>query len=109
MMVSPIRPVSDGLRWSWRPSLATPESHEITVMPRSIAFFSTGTSASASLAETAIALTFCAISELITSDLGFGGRLGRTGIDDIDIAQFLGRFLGALVGGVEEAVAERLH
>src|SRR6185437_11945593 len=53
MMVSPIR--------------STPESNEITVMPRDIAFFSTGTRASGSLAEMAMALTFCAISELITS------------------------------------------
>ena len=36
-------------------------------MPRSIAFFSAGTSASGSLAEIAMALTFWAISELMTS------------------------------------------
>ncbi len=36
-------------------------------MPRSIAFFSAGTRASVSLAETAMASTFWAISELITS------------------------------------------
>jgi hypothetical protein len=36
-------------------------------MPRSIAFFSAGTSASASLAEIAMALTFWAISALTTS------------------------------------------
>jgi hypothetical protein len=39
----------------------------MTVMPRSIAFFSAGTSASASLAETAMALTFWATSELMIS------------------------------------------
>ncbi len=50
-----------------RPSGATPESQEMTVMPRCMAFFSTGTSASLSLAEMAIASTFWAISELITS------------------------------------------
>jgi len=42
-------------------------------------------------------------------DLRFGGRLGRTGVDDVDIAEFLSRLFGALVGGIEEAVAERLH
>jgi hypothetical protein len=36
-------------------------------MPRSIAFLSTGTRASASLAETAMALTPWAISELMMS------------------------------------------
>ena len=57
----------------------------------------------------AMALTFWAISELMTSICAFGGRLGRAGVDDLDVAEFLGRFFGALVGGVEEAVAERLH
>ena len=50
-----------------RPSGATPESQEMTVMPRSIAFLSAGTSASLSLAETAMASTFCAIRALMTS------------------------------------------
>ena len=62
----PISAGDDGLRFICRPS-GEPESHEITVMPRSIAFFSAGTSASRSLAETAIASTSCAISALITS------------------------------------------
>ena len=38
---------------------------------------------------------------------GDGGR-GRAGIDDFHIADFLGRFLGAAGGRLEEAVAERL-
>ena len=78
-------------------------------MPRSMAFFSAGTSASGSLAEMAMASTFWAISELITSIWRFGGGRGRAGVDDLDVAEFLGGFLGALVGGIEEAVAERLH
>ena len=41
-------------------------------------------------------------------DLAFGGRGGRAGVDDLDVAEFLGRFLRALVGGLEEADAERL-
>ena len=40
-------------------------------------------------------------------DLRFSGRGSRSGIDDLD-AKFFSRFLGALVGGVKEAVAERL-
>ena len=76
-------------------------------MPRSMAFFSTGTSASASLAEMAMALTLLGDQRVDDVDLAFGGRLGRAGVDDLDIAEFLGGFLGALVGGVEEAVAER--
>ena len=42
-------------------------------------------------------------------DLAFGGGRGRAGVDHLDLAEFLGGFLRALVGGVEEAVAERLH
>ena len=41
-------------------------------------------------------------------DLAFGGGVGRAGVDDLDIAEFLGGFLRALVGGLEEADAERL-
>jgi hypothetical protein len=41
--------------------------------------------------------------------LAFGGRGRRAGIDQLDIAEFLGRFLAALAGGLEEADAERLH
>ena len=78
-------------------------------MPRSIAFFSAGTSASLSLAEMAMASTFCAISELITSIWPSAVGVGRAGVDDLDVAEFLGGFLRALVGGLEEADAERLH
>ena len=67
MIMLPISGFDDGLRFISRPSGATPESQEMTVMPRSIAFFSAGTSASRSLAETAIASTCWAISALITS------------------------------------------
>ncbi len=81
----------------------------MTVMPRSIAFFSAGTSASVSLADTAMALTFWAISELMTSIWPSAVAVGRAGIDDLDVAEFLGGFLRALVGGLEEADAERLH
>ena len=77
-------------------------------MPRCIAFFSAGTSASGSLAEMAMASTCWAISELMTSIWPFGGGVGRAGVDDLDVAQLLGRLLGALVGGLEEADAERL-
>lgn len=65
--ISPISALEEGLRCICRPSGATPESHEMTVMPRSMARLSVGTSASVSLAETAMASTFWAISELITS------------------------------------------
>ena len=41
-------------------------------------------------------------------DLAFGGRLGRAGEDDLDIAELLGRFVGALAGSHEEAVADVL-
>ncbi|MCY1237354.1 hypothetical protein D9M72_500470 [compost metagenome] len=41
-------------------------------------------------------------------DLAFGGGRGRAGVDHLDVAQFLGGFLGALVGSFEEADAERL-
>ena len=67
MIMLPISALDDGFRCIMRPSSATPESHEITAMPRSIAFFRAGTSASGSLADTAMASTPCAISELITS------------------------------------------
>ncbi len=50
-----------------RPSGAMPESNEITLMPRIIAFLQTGTSALVSLAEIAMASTFCAISESMTA------------------------------------------
>ena len=49
------------------PAGATPESHETTLMPRCIAFFSTGTTASGSLAEMAIASTPWAIKPFSTS------------------------------------------
>ncbi len=49
-----------------RPSGATPESHEMTLMPLR-GFFRAGTTASGSLAEMAIASTPCAIRELMTS------------------------------------------
>ena len=62
-------------------------------MPRSIAFFSAGTSASGSLAEMAMASTFWAISALMTSIWPFGGGRGRAGVDDLDVAEFLGGFL----------------
>ena len=39
-------------------------------------------------------------------DLAFGGRRGRAGVDDFGV-EFRGGFLGALVDGIEEAVAER--
>src|SRR5262245_53587428 len=61
---SPMRSGLDGLIWNSRPALATPESNDSTVMPRLIAFLAIGTSASGSLAEITIAVTFCAISEL---------------------------------------------
>ena len=63
----PISGLEDGLRCSSRPSGATPESQEITVMPRCMARLRAGTTASGSLAEIAIASTPCAISALMTS------------------------------------------
>ena len=91
-----------------RPSGATPESHEMTLMPRWAAFFRAGTTASGSFAEIAMASTPCAISELMTSIWPSAVGRGRTGVDHFDAAEFLGGFLRALVGGIEEAVAERL-
>ena len=44
-----------------RPSLATPESKEMTLMPAAMAFLVTGTRASGSLAEMTMASTFWAI------------------------------------------------
>ena len=41
-------------------------------------------------------------------DLFLGRRLGRAGVDQVDVAEFLGRLDAAVVTGVEEAVAERL-
>src|SRR5687768_10300723 len=57
----------DGARCAIRPSRATAESYEITLMPRCIARLSVGTTASGSFAEIAIASTRCAISEFSTS------------------------------------------
>ena len=42
-------------------------------------------------------------------DLAFGRGLGRAGVDDLNVFEFLGGFLRALVGGVKEAVAQTLH
>ncbi len=67
MIMLPISACEDGSRCISRPSGATPNPSEITVMPRCIAFFSAGTSASGSLAEIAMASTCWAISELMTS------------------------------------------
>ena len=40
-------------------------------------------------------------------DLGFGGGTGRTGVQEIHVAEFLGRFETAVATGVKEAVAKR--
>ena len=64
--VWPISSFDEAFRCISRPALATPESQEMTVMPRCIAFFSVGTSASLSLAETAMASTCWAMRELST-------------------------------------------
>jgi hypothetical protein len=50
-----------------RPAASTPESYEITLIPRPMARLSVGTSASGSFADTAIASTRCAIREFSTS------------------------------------------
>ena len=41
-------------------------------------------------------------------DLTFRSGLRRAGEDDLDVAEFLGGFVSALVSGVEEAVTQRL-
>src|SRR6187399_3153464 len=50
--VSPISWSEDGARCAMRPWADTAESYETTLMPRSSAFLSVGTSASGSLADT---------------------------------------------------------
>ena len=109
MIVFPISSGDEGERFICRPSGATPESQEITVMPRSIAFFNAGTSASRSLAETAIASTSCAISALITSIWPSAVVSVGPVIDDLDVAELGRGLLGALRGRLEEADAERLR
>ena len=92
-----------------RPSGAMPESKEITLMPRSIAFLATGTSASASLAEMTMASTFWAIRVLMISIWPSAVALLGPVEDDLDVAaEFLGGFLAPVAAGVEEAVAEVL-
>ena len=65
--IRPISSLDEGLRCSIRPSFATAESQEMTLMPRCIARFSEGARASGSLADTAMASTRWEISALITS------------------------------------------
>ncbi len=65
--LAPISGVDDADRCTMRPAGAMAESKLITLMPRSIAFLPTGTSASASLAETMMPSTFWAISASITA------------------------------------------
>ncbi len=64
---SPMSALFEGFSCIRRPSFFTPESNEMTLMPRAMAFLSEGTSASGSLAEITMAFTFCAISELTIS------------------------------------------
>ena len=78
-------------------------------MPRCMARFSAGTSASGSLAETAMASTLWAMSALMTSIWPSAVVEVGPGIDDLDIAEFLCGLLRAFIGGIEEAVAERLR
>ena len=74
-------------------------------MPRSIARFSVGTSASGSFADTAIASTRCAISELSTSI--WPSAVGVVGPVKMTSASSSRRgFVRALVDGVEESVAQ---
>ena len=74
-------------------------------MPRCIARLSVGTSASGSFADTAMASTRCAISELSTSICP--SAVGVVGPLKITSASSSRRFVGALVHGVEEPVAQR--
>ena len=67
MFDEPISAVLEGSKFMTLPSSAIPESQEITVIPLSIAFLPIEARASLSFAEIAIASTFCAIKELITS------------------------------------------
>ena len=76
-------------------------------MPRSSAFLSVGTSASGSLADTAMASTRCAISELsisiCPSAVGVVGPVKIT-----SASSSLAGFVRTLVHGVEESIAQRL-
>ena len=65
--MAPISGVEEALRCTSRPSGAMALSKEITLIPRSIAFLPTGTSALASLAETMMPSTRWAISASITA------------------------------------------
>ena len=85
----------------WRPSGAMPESKDSTVMPRSIAFLVVGTRALASLAEMISASTFWAISVSRIGDLLLDGGGGRPGVDQLDIAELVGRCLAAVTRHVE--------
>ena len=89
-----------------RPAGATAESYEITLMPRSMRRFSVGTSASGSLADTAMASTRCAISEFSTSICP--SAVGVVGPVKMTSASSSRRgFVRALVNGIEEAIAQR--
>ncbi len=66
-----------------------------------------GTSASGSLAEIAMASTCWSIRDWMTSIWPSAVVDGRAREDDLHIADLLGGFLGALVNGHKEAVAER--
>src|SRR5271163_5139899 len=64
--LAPMSGVDEAFRCMMRPALAIALSNEITLMPRSIAFLPTGTSALASLAETMMPSTFWAMRASIT-------------------------------------------
>ena len=49
----------------------------------------------------------CDRREFDDGNLFLGRRLGRAGVDQVDVAEFLGRLDAAVVARVEEAVAER--
>ena len=107
---APISGVRRGFRCISRPSWrhAAVERHHLDAALHRLLHRS-APARSGSLAEMTMAFDLLRDQRVDDLDLALGGGRGRAGVDDLDVAQLLGRFLGALVGGVEEAVAEAFH
>ena len=91
-----------------RPSLLMPESKDMTLMPLLIAFLVMGMRASRSLAEMAMPCDLLGDEGIDDLDLALGGGRGRALVDDLGVAELLGRLLPAVAHRVEEAVAQAL-
>ena len=107
--LAPISGVEEAERWTMRPAGAMAESKLITLMPRSHGLLADRHERIRVIGRDDDAVDLLGDLRVDHRDLLFGGRLGGSRVDDLDAAEFLGRFLGAVGAGVEIAVAEVLH